>query len=93
MKWRGRIVISARGRSYREHVVAALKPLGIRLRGKLGVVVLYSGKCDVDNINKCLLDSLEHAKIYRNDNDIDDLRVLRVYDLQPDVVSVEVREL
>lgn len=93
MKWRGRIVISAKGRSYREHVVAALKGLGIRLRGRIGVIVLYSGRCDIDNINKCLLDALEHAKIYRNDNDIDDLHVLRANDLPTDTVSVEVREL
>lgn len=93
MKWRGRVVISAKGRSYREHVVAALKPLGVRLRGRLGVTVLYGGNCDVDNIFKCLLDALEHAGIYRNDNDIDDLHVLRASTVTPETVSVEVREL
>lgn len=93
MRWRGRIVISAKGRSYREHVVAALKPLGVRLKGRIGLTVLYSGKCDVDNICKCLLDALEHAKIYKNDNDVDDLHVLRARDGAPETISVEVREL
>lgn len=93
MKWRGRIVISARGRSYREHVVAALKPLGVRLKGRIGVTILYAGKCDVDNICKCLLDALEAAKIYRNDGDIHDLHVLRAKTVAEDVISVEVREL
>lgn len=92
VKWQGRIVISSKGRSYREHVVAALTPLGVRLKGRIGVTVLYCGKCDIDNINKCLLDALEHAKVFRNDNDIDDLHVMRA-EGKDGTVSVEVREL
>lgn len=100
-RWRGRIVISEKGRLYRQAVVAAIKPLGIVFTGKVAVTILYSGPMDLDNLNKCLLDALEKAGLYRNDNDIDDLRLVRVPSERPAPVaelmngkiSVEVRDL
>lgn len=86
--WRGRVSISDKGRLYRQAVVAALKPLGITFPGEVGVSILYGGKCDLDNILKCLLDALQHAGIYKDDKQIADLRVSRA---RGDGVSVEVR--
>lgn len=100
-RWRGRIVISEKGRLYRQAVVAAIKPLGIVFTGKVAVYIIYSGQMDLDNLNKCLLDALEHAGLYRNDNDIDDLHLVRahpdrpapVLELAHGKISVEVRDM
>lgn len=91
-KWRNRIVISEKGRLYREHVVAALSPLGLNFKAPIGVTILYSGAMDLGNLDKALMDALEHAGVYENDNDIDDLHFVRV-GRKGEVVSVEVREL
>lgn len=89
-KWRGRVSISNKGRLYRQAVVAAVKPLGVCLSGEIGVSIIYGGKCDLDNILKCLLDALEHAEVYADDKQIADLRVTRG---DGEGAIVEVREL
>lgn len=91
-KWRNRIVISEKGRLYREHVVAALSPLGIHMKAPIAVTVLYSGQMDLGNLDKALMDAMQHAGIYKDDNEIDDLHFVRV-GREGNVVSVEIREI
>jgi crossover junction endodeoxyribonuclease RusA len=75
-------VLGAKGKSYRRDAASLLH----RFRGacqdkRLAVTINVfppdKRKRDIDNILKCILDSLEHAKVYNNDNQIDMLTVIR----------------
>ncbi len=77
-----RTLISREGRRFRERVCAHLAASGIRpLSGPLRMVIeVYPPDRrarDIDNLQKGLLDSLEHGGLYRNDSQIDDLRIKR----------------
>ena len=76
----GRPMISSKGRQYRRDV-AWLCTGWHKLSGELRVRVdMYPPdrrKRDVDNIQKPLLDSLEKAGVYENDNQVSDLRTVR----------------
>lgn len=48
---------------------------------------------DLDNIKKALLDSLTHAGVYKDDFQIDDLRVVRREVVKGGYVIVHVAEL
>lgn len=70
-----RILISKKGRAYREKVCSILANIGHEiLVGPLKVhLELYppdNRKRDVDNYQKCLLDAMEKGKLYVNDNQI-----------------------
>jgi len=47
---------------------------------------------DLDNLGKSCLDSLQHAKIFVDDNQIDDLRFIRMPDMF-DKVLVHIGEI
>ena len=78
-KWHNRMVISREGRAYREHVHALLATAG--QGGKPphdGAIALAMDafppdrrRRDLDNIQKPLLDALEHAGVYEDDSQID----------------------
>ena len=77
-----RTLISREGRCYRREVVARLAARRVNpLRGRLSVVVHVfppdRRKRDLDNALKCLLDSLQHAGVFVDDSQIDDLRIRR----------------
>lgn len=87
--WRhvgSRVLISAQGRTYREHVAnvvaANVDPKAIPMKGPLIAEVLAyppdRRRRDVDNMAKCLMDSLEKSGVYRNDYQITDLRIRRL---------------
>ena len=77
---RGRHYISAQGKAFRQEVwaTAGTRP---RMDGRLGVDVQVwvpdKRKRDLDNVLKALLDALEHAGIYKDDGQIDDLHITR----------------
>ena len=82
--WRtfqGRMIISAKGREYREAVgvLARDQEIDVGLTGKLIVVIeAYrpdKRRRDLDNILKAPLDALCHAGVYKDDSQIEDLRV------------------
>lgn len=82
--WRrvgNRTLISRRGREYRKDVVAALRGLqGLghaRLAVRIEAYPPDKRRRDLDNITKSLLDSLAHAGAYADDEQIDDLRIVR----------------
>jgi len=70
-----RTLISREGRRFRERVVAILAALHIRpLKGKLAVHVEVfppdRRRRDIDNVQKALLDALEHGGAYADDSQI-----------------------
>lgn len=73
--WRGRVLISRKGREYRERVVVALRLTGVRpLVGRLAVhIELYppdERKRDADNVLKAINDSLQHGGAFQDDSQI-----------------------
>jgi len=70
-----RTLISREGRAFRERVCSVLAARGTRpLRGPLALEVeIYPPdrrRRDIDNVQKALLDALEHGGAYRNDSQI-----------------------
>jgi crossover junction endodeoxyribonuclease RusA len=70
--FRGRMLISRRGRAYRQAVCSALADTTYHVPEKALAVKIKAyppdrRKRDVDNIQKPLLDALEKAGIYQND--------------------------
>lgn len=81
--WRmfqNRMLISKRGREYRKAVDNAIG--SERIEGRLSVrIEAYPPdrrRRDLDNLLKGILDSLEAAKVFDDDEQIDDLRIMRM---------------
>lgn len=98
--WRnvkGRTLISERGRRYRLAVLKILYTVDrdrLPFEGRLAVELdLYPPdrrRRDVDNYSKALLDALEHAGVYADDEQIYDLHI-RKHDPRDKLGSVRVR--
>lgn len=82
--WRtfnGRMIISAKGREYREEVCSQimLHKKACHYAGKLRVVIEAwrpdKRRRDLDNLLKATLDGLAHAGVYEDDSQIVDLRI------------------
>lgn len=70
-----RVMVSRRGRAFRESVRLVLAARGVRpIHGALRVQVeVYppdNRRRDLDNVQKALLDALEHGGAYRDDSQI-----------------------
>ena len=78
-------LISKEGREYRIGVIGEIMLIkhlhNFPLEGRLAVLIHATmpdrRKRDIENIQKALLDSLEHAGVYLDDSQIDDLRIIR----------------
>ena len=74
-----RVLISREGRLYRERCIDRLKDKFSTLTGKLRFTAeLYPAdnrRRDIDNILKCLFDSLQHAGVYQDDSQIKSLHL------------------
>ena len=73
-----RVLISSEGRAYRQRVCSMmLCGNGSMLEGPIEMTIdAYPPdrrRRDLDNILKCILDSLQHAQVYRDDSQIKDL--------------------
>ena len=78
---RGRIHIGQEGLDYRVAVLEQRPRTGWPMDGALRMEIhVYPKRAvsqDLDNVPKCVCDALQHAGIYRNDNQIADLRIVR----------------
>lgn len=80
-----RMIISKEGRVYRKRIVALIASLRLplvfsaedRLTVEIAAHVPDRRERDLDNILKCLLDSLKHAGVYPSDGQVDRLVVDR----------------
>ena len=81
--WRhvgSRTLISQKGRAYRDGVIHDVEELGLRaITGPIRLEVMVTRpdrrRRDVDNLLKSLLDALDHADVYEDDSQIQDLRI------------------
>lgn len=93
----GRHLISAKGREYRSEVIRRIAPLNYSARGRLAVVITCHApdkrRRDLDNILKGLNDALTHAGLWDDDEQIDDLRIIRGANVSGGKVVVSVREI
>ena len=92
------VLVSKEGRLYRERVRNLLADSGAApMRGRLRLnVVVYMPdrrRRDLDNILKCLADSLVHAGAMLDDSQIDDWRIVRGPVAPPGEVVVELETI
>lgn len=78
--WRGRLVISPEGRSFKEEIAKAL--IGVQLiKGKVSLDITFNFKDnhvrDLDNLLKCLLDSLKNI-MFEDDSKIFEIHMKKV---------------
>ena len=96
---RGKILISADGRAYRQQIakqamVDDWPTYGTaRLQVQLDVYPPDRRRRDLANIEKCLIDSLEHNGLFVNDEQIDDLRIIRKEVVPGGKITVHIAEL
>ena len=79
--FRGRVLISAKGREYRETVgdqmmlQRMVKHFTKQLKVEIEAWRPDNRKRDLDNLLKAVLDGLTHAGVYNDDSQIVDLRI------------------
>jgi crossover junction endodeoxyribonuclease RusA len=91
-------LISKEGRRYRQRVVGeALLAGSPRVEGRLSVRIVASPpdqrRRDLDNLQKSLLDALQHAGVYGDDSQIDRIEVVRGTLTPGGKVLVEITEI
>jgi crossover junction endodeoxyribonuclease RusA len=102
--WRHRVIgrhasvyISADGMDFRREVVKAIHGLGVKLEDRLNVKIeLYPAtlrKFDIDNRVKATLDALTHAGVWLDDEQIDELTVIRREKVKGGKMIVEISEI
>ena len=106
--WRavkGRVILSKRGREYRDAVYTAInsafepdsvediRPLLGRLKVKIIATMPDKRRRYIYNKNTAALDAMGYAGIYGDDNQIDDLRVIRCDVMKPGCLEVEITEI
>ena len=81
---RGRTLISREGRAYRRQVALhclaedrGAWPLSGRLAVRIQAAPPDRRRRDVDGMLKAVLDALTHAGLWRDDSQVDDLRIVR----------------
>lgn len=77
----GKVLLSAQGRAYRLETLARRPHSGWPLIGRLKLTLeVYPARGkgqDLDNIPKAICDALQFSGIFNNDQQIDDLHVIR----------------
>lgn len=81
-KGRVMVLLSERGRAYRRHVAHEVMAAGCpRMNGRLSVHIAMfppdKRRRDLDNVQKALLDALEHAGVYEDDSQVDEIVIRR----------------
>ena len=94
--WKGRILVSKKGREYRRTVAKLSLCYGFRHYGKDRLrVTIYAHppdkrRRDMDNLFKAPLDALQAAVVYVDDSQIDDLRIVRCDVAKPGCLKVKI---
>lgn len=92
---RGRNILSAAGREYRQRAMEAAAGLDT-ITGRLDVDLLVAPpdrrRRDLDNLPKAVLDALTHAGVYDDDSQIDRLSIERCEPVPDGVVWVRIRQ-
>lgn len=100
---RATLAIGARGKAFRTDVLAAcLEQLGAgwrthvdptaRLRVRIMAAPPDRRRRDLDNVLKATLDALEHADVFRDDEQIDDLHIIRAAPAKPGRIVITIEE-
>ena len=93
-----KVLISREGREYRSLVVAACMIGRVKIaNGRLAVTIDFHPpdlrRRDVDNLQKPLLDAMQHGGLYSDDSQIDDLRIVRRGIVPGGMVRVKIQEI
>lgn len=96
-----RSYMTKRGKEFRLDVCQAIlnsdEPIGPPLSGRVAVSIELTApdkrKRDIDNHVKAALDALEHAGVYENDSQIDEIRVKRLHVESPGACDVTITQL
>ena len=98
--FKGRQIISKRGREYREKVIDCMKDAmlyGEKIDSRLSVHIRMHPPCrrkrDVDNYTKAPLDALSHAKFWLDDSQIDLLTIKRAEKVEGGKLVITVKEI
>ena len=101
--WRnikGKTLLSAEGRSYRELVgqhCLIKRIAGKRLAGRLSVKILVNPpnkiRRDIDNLAKVPLDALTHAAVWLDDSQIDELYIRRNAIAPGGSITIQIHQL
>lgn len=90
---RPRTLLSKDARAYRAEVTARVWEAGrpkhgkSRLRVSIGIHPPDRRRRDIDNLTKSLLDSLEHAGVFDDDEQVDELTIRRL-EVKPEGAAV-----
>lgn len=94
---RGQVFIKPAGRSYRTNVAALFYKWTPNMTDRLQVFVAVNPpdkrKRDLDNVCKATLDALQHAGCFKDDNQIDDLRIVRRKPVKGGSIQVQISVL
>lgn len=95
----GKVLISAKGRAYRERVeqIAVLDNVQNKFKkSDLQIVVtLYPPdrrKRDIDNVLKCLFDSLTHGKVWQDDSQVKRMFIEKNEPIEQGQVVIKIME-
>ena len=97
-----RVLVSREGRSYRKRVCSLLaatrlSPATSTFRGRVHMTVTLHPpdhqRRDLDNSMKGLLDALEHAGVYADDSQIDELKIVRGDVVPGGSCAIEIEEM
>jgi len=93
---RGRILISKKGRQYRNDVVILAKT-NKTLLGRLSVsIILFppdKRRRDLDNNFKAILDALAYAGIYKDDSQKDQISMVRSSNVKNGSLLIDIKEI
>lgn len=91
-----RMVIGKKGKEFREAVNALLKDTP-ELTGKMSLTVEVfppdRRKRDLDNLLKATQDSMQHAGIYKDDSDIDEIHIVRKEVVKLGLLKITLRRI
>ena len=96
--YRGRAVLSEVGRQYKAHVKTSWVLLGYsQLSGRISIEMQLQAptkrKYDIDNRIKPLLDALQDAGVFHDDEAVDDIHVMRGPIIKDGMCVVDISEI